>query len=43
MAPDIPLEHQRPAEYVFEHIVKSEVDKAPPKAEGRAGKQSHAA
>ena len=43
MAPEIPLEHQRPAEFVFEHIVRSEIDKTPRKAERRAGDRSHAA
>ena len=43
MAPEIPLAHQRPAEYLFEHIVRSEVDKAPRKPERRSDKQNDAA
>jgi hopanoid biosynthesis associated radical SAM protein HpnH len=43
MAPEIPLEHQRPAEYVFEHMVRSEVDKAPQKGGCHSDERNHAA
>ena len=47
MAPEIPLEHQRPAEYVFEQLVKQAAAPAAParrsdEAEARR-EHSHAA
>ncbi|MBK1665423.1 hopanoid biosynthesis associated radical SAM protein HpnH [Rhodospirillum rubrum] len=47
MAPEISFEGQRPAEYVFESVVKAELEKAPPatakKAKAAAEAQSSAA
>jgi hopanoid biosynthesis associated radical SAM protein HpnH len=42
MAPEIPLENQRPAEYVFDKLVREELETSP-KAERRPGTRSHAA
>ncbi|HEX3208851.1 MAG TPA: adenosyl-hopene transferase HpnH [Geminicoccaceae bacterium] len=43
MAPEIPLEHQRPAEYVFERLVSSEIEKSPAQPGRRSDRQSDAA
>jgi hopanoid biosynthesis associated radical SAM protein HpnH len=42
MAPEIPLENQRPAEYVFDRLVRDELETSP-EAESRPGTRSHAA
>jgi hopanoid biosynthesis associated radical SAM protein HpnH len=42
MAPEIPLENQRPAEYVFDKLVRDELETSP-EAEGRPRTRSHAA
>ena len=42
MAPEIPLEDQRPAEYVFDRLVRDELETSP-EAESRPGTRSHAA
>ena len=41
MAPEISLEHQRPAEFVFERLVEQAADSR--SAEPRAGQRDHAA
>ncbi|MGH6943451.1 MAG: adenosyl-hopene transferase HpnH, partial [Geminicoccaceae bacterium] len=43
MAPEIPLEHQRPAEFVFDRLVQQAADASPRREQGRPGEQSHAA
>jgi hypothetical protein len=42
MAPEIPLENQRPAEYVFDKIVKEVTAASPPPARESA-RSDHAA
>jgi hypothetical protein len=42
MAPEIPLEGQRPAEFMFDQLVRDAVDGVG-RPERRASKQSHAA
>ena len=45
MATEIPLEHQRPAEYVFERLVQQAARSPAPKSavDRRPGQQDHAA
>jgi hopanoid biosynthesis associated radical SAM protein HpnH len=43
MAPEIPLENQRPAEYVFDKIVREVADTTPPKKSARKEQPNHAA
>jgi hypothetical protein len=42
MAPEIPLENQRPAEYVFDKIVREVADTTPKKS-ARKEQPNHAA
>ncbi|HZW48226.1 MAG TPA: adenosyl-hopene transferase HpnH [Microvirga sp.] len=43
MAPEIPLENQRPAEYVFDKIMREVADTTPPKKSARKEQPNHAA